>query len=77
MVRKTKIICTIGPACNGVEIMREMMISGMNIARINLYHSENQDFVPDIEQIIRIREEQDIPVAIIQDTNLMRIMDVK
>ena len=67
-MRKTKIICTIGPACSSEEILRQMMLSGMNVARLNFSHGTHEDHLEKINLIKRLRAELDLPVAIMLDT---------
>ncbi len=67
-MRKTKIICTIGPACSDEATLREMMLSGMNVARLNFSHGTHEDHLEKIKLIKRLREELDLPVAILLDT---------
>jgi pyruvate kinase len=50
-VKKTKIICTIGPASNSVEVMGKMVNAGMNCARINLSHATEDEILEAIEQL--------------------------
>jgi pyruvate kinase len=42
-MRKTKILCTVGPACDSIEILKEMIRSGMNAARLNMAHGELEE----------------------------------
>lgn len=67
-MRKTKIICTIGPACSDEATLREMMIAGMNVARLNFSHGTHEDHLEKINLIKRLRSELDLPVAIMLDT---------
>lgn len=67
-MRKTKIICTIGPACSDEATLREMMLAGMNVARLNFSHGTHADHLEKINLIKRLREELDLPVAIMLDT---------
>lgn len=67
-MRKTKIICTIGPACSDEQTLREMMLAGMNVARLNFSHGTHEDHLEKINIIKRLREELDLPVAIMLDT---------
>ncbi len=67
-MRKTKIICTIGPSCSDEQTLREMMLAGMNVARLNFSHGTHEDHLEKIKLIKRLREELDLPVAIMLDT---------
>ena len=67
-MRKTKIVCTIGPACESEETIAAMCRAGMNTARLNFSHGTHEDHHRRIELIKKIREELDMPVAIMLDT---------
>ena len=67
-IKKTKIICTIGPACNTEEMLLKMILAGMNVCRLNLSHGGKESFVPIIERIKNARQSSNIPVAILLDT---------
>lgn len=67
-MRKTKIVCTIGPASTDVEILREMCLAGMNVARLNFSHGTHEEQQIKIDNIKKVREELGIPVAIMLDT---------
>lgn len=67
-MRKTKIICTLGPASQTDEIVRELMLSGMNVARFNFSHSTHKDHKARYDQVDRIRKELNLPVATLLDT---------
>ncbi len=67
-MRKTKIICTIGPACSNEETLTEMFRSGMNVARLNFSHGSHEDHMARIEMIKAIRKRLNMPVAILLDT---------
>ncbi len=67
-MRKTKIVCTIGPATDDDNILREMMQSGMNVARFNFSHGDYATHQQRFEQIVRLREELGLPVATMLDT---------
>ena len=54
-MRKTKIICTLGPATDSDEVVRELMLAGMNVARFNFSHSTHADHKKRFEQVDRIR----------------------
>ncbi len=67
-MRKTKIVCTIGPACETEEILAAMCRAGMNTARLNFSHGTHEEHRQRIERIKKVREELDLPVAIMLDT---------
>lgn len=67
-MKKTKIVCTIGPASDSEEILEELMLQGMNIARLNFSHGSHEEHRVRIKKIKRIREKLDLPVAILLDT---------
>ena len=67
-MRKTKIICTIGPACSDESALRKMCLAGMNVARLNFSHGTHQDHLARIQMLKKVREELDIPLPIMLDT---------
>lgn len=67
-MRKTKIVCTIGPACNDKETIGEMIKSGMNVARLNFSHGDHKYHKNNIDIIKQLRKEMQIPIAIMLDT---------
>ena len=67
-MRKTKIICTLGPAADSDEVVRELMLAGMNVARLNFSHGSYEEHQQRIDRVKRIREELDLPVALLLDT---------
>lgn len=67
-MRKTKIVCTIGPACSDEETLREMCLAGMNVARLNFSHGTHEDYLEKIKMIKKVRSELNLPVAILLDT---------
>ena len=67
-MRKTKIVCTIGPASSAENTLREMMLAGMNVARLNFSHGTHADHQKTIDTIKKVREELNLPVAIMLDT---------
>ena len=67
-MKKTKIICSVGPACNNVEVMEQMVRSGMNCARINLSHASRESIKETIEVVRKVRRKTGVPVAIMYDT---------
>lgn len=66
--KKTKIICTIGPACDTQGMLEKMIKEGMNICRLNLSHGGKDSFIPIIERIKKARYKANAAVAIILDT---------
>lgn len=67
-MRKTKIICTIGPASSDEKIFRKMCEAGLNVARLNFSHGSHEEHLKKIEMIKKVREELDSPIAIMLDT---------
>ena len=67
-MRKTKIICTIGPACESEEILTKMCLAGMNVARLNFSHGTHEQHLQKIETIKKVREKLNLPIAIMLDT---------
>ena len=67
-MKKTKIICSIGPVSNNVDIMEQMVLKGMNCARINLSHASESDINNTIENVRTVRKKTNMPVAIMYDT---------
>ena len=67
-MRKTKIICTIGPASENEEVLTKMCLAGMNVARLNFSHGTYEEHEKKIELIKRVREKLDMPIAIMLDT---------
>ena len=67
-MRKTKIICTIGPASESEEMVRALCLAGMNVARLNFSHGTHEEHLRRISTIRKVREELDLPIAIMLDT---------
>ena len=67
-MRKTKIVCTLGPATDGEGVLREMMLAGMNVARFNFSHGTHPEHKARLEQVKALRRELDLPVAAMLDT---------
>ena len=66
--KRTKIICTMGPATEDDEVLRQLILNGMNVARFNFSHGSHEYHRRNIERVRRISEELRIPVAILLDT---------
>ena len=67
-MKKTKIICTIGPASDSVESLKELMLCGMNVCRLNFSHGSKEEHQVRIDNIKQARKELDLPIAIMLDT---------
>ena len=67
-MRKTKIICTIGPASENEEVLTQMCLAGMNVARLNFSHGTYAEHEKKIELIKAVREKLDLPIPIMLDT---------
>ena len=78
-MRKTKIICTIGPASDNEETLKQLMLAGMDVARINFSHGTHEEALKTVNRIKKVRDELDLPVAILLDTKgpEIRIKDFK
>ena len=67
-MRKTKIICTIGPASESEEKLRELMLAGMNVARFNFSHGSHKEQLVKYNRVLKVRKELGLPVATLLDT---------
>jgi pyruvate kinase len=67
-MRKTKIICTIGPACDNEETLTQMCYAGMNVARLNFSHGTFEEHQAKIDLIKSVRDKLNMPIAIMLDT---------
>ncbi|MBB2184011.1 pyruvate kinase [Lachnospiraceae bacterium MD1] len=67
-MRKTKIICTLGPSTDNDNVLRELMKSGMDVARFNFSHADHEEHLGRLRRIERLRKELNIPVATLLDT---------
>ncbi|MBR7142727.1 MAG: pyruvate kinase [Clostridia bacterium] len=67
-MRKTKIVCTLGPACDDPAVLRRMAEAGMNVARLNFSHGSYDSHREKIEKVKKLRDEMGIPLAIMLDT---------
>lgn len=66
--KKTKIVCTMGPACDDDDKLREMMLAGMNVAHFNFSHGSHDEHRERVARVRRISEEIGKPIAILLDT---------
>jgi pyruvate kinase len=64
--RRTKIVCTMGPACAG-EVLAQLLAAGMNVARLNFSHGSREEHAGWIKRIRELSEQLRLPVAILQD----------
>lgn len=67
-MRKTKIVCTIGPASDSKEILRELIKSGLNVARMNFSHGDHEEHLARMNMVKELRKELNLPIAIMLDT---------
>ena len=67
-MRKTKIVCTLGPSTENEDVLKQMMIEGMNVARCNFSHGTYDDHKRRMDMVKKLRKEVGEPVAILLDT---------
>ena len=67
-MRKTKIVCTIGPASSSEEVFADMCKAGLNVARLNFSHGTHEEHQQKFDMIRKVRKKLDLPVAIMLDT---------
>ena len=67
-MRKTKIICTIGPASESEEMLKRLIEAGMNVARFNFSHGTHAEQKAKLVRVIKVSEQMHKPVATLQDT---------
>ena len=67
-MRKTKIVCTIGPACDNEATLERMCLAGMNVARLNFSHGTHAEQQAKMDLIRRVREKLGLPIAMMLDT---------
>lgn len=78
-MRKTKIICTLGPATEDENVLRKLMLEGMNAARFNFSHCTHEDALKKLEAVTRLREELALPIGTLLDTKgpEIRLKEIK
>ncbi len=78
-MRKTKIICTLGPASESEEKLRELMLAGMNVARFNFSHGTHEDHKVKYDRVVKVSNELGLPVATLLDTKgpEIRLKDIE
>ena len=64
-MRKTKIICTIGPSSENEETLTQMCLAGMNVARLNFSHGTHEEHARKIELIKQVRQKLGLPVRFV------------
>lgn len=67
-MRKTKIVCTIGPASESPDMIEKLCLAGMNVARLNFSHGSHEEHKTRIENIRKVSEKLHMPIAILLDT---------
>ena len=68
MTKRTKIVCTLGPATDDDAIVRGMLKAGMDVARFNCSHGSHEEHAARLERLRRVRAELDSPCAMLLDT---------
>ncbi|MEI3518887.1 MAG: pyruvate kinase [Clostridia bacterium] len=68
MLKKTKIVCTLGPASKDEKTMKAMLEAGMNVARLNFSHGTHEGHRKTIETFRKVRDELGVPAAVLLDT---------
>ena len=68
-MKKTKIICTLGPSTRDDNVLRDLMLNGMNVARMNFSHGSHEEHLNTIERVKGMREELNLPIALLLDTS--------
>ena len=67
-IKKTKIVCTLGPSSNTEDVIRNLMIEGMDVARLNFSHGSHEDKLKIVEIVKKVRAELHKPVALLLTT---------
>ncbi len=67
-MHRTKIICTMGPAVDNDEVLEQLMLKGMNVARLNFSHGSHDDHRKRADRIKRLRDQHNLPIALLLDT---------
>ena len=69
-MRKTKIVCTLGPATDNEDVLRKLMLAGMNVARLNFSHGTHEEQKKRMDMVKKLRAELGLPIAILLDQAL-------
>ena len=67
-MKKTKIVCTMGPNTSDRNLLRDMILAGMDVARFNFSHGDHEEHEKRIETLKELRDELDLPIAMLLDT---------
>ena len=67
-IKRTKIVCTLGPASQSEEVLKELMLNGLNVCRFNFSHGSHEEHKGRIDMVKKVREELNKPIAILLDT---------
>ena len=67
-MRKTKIVCTIGPACSDEKVLEQLCLAGMNVARFNFSHGSHESQKKLMDAVKNVRERLGLPIALMLDT---------
>lgn len=67
-MKKTKIICTLGPASDNEKVLSDLIDAGMNVARLNFSHGTHEEHAKKIAMIKKVRDEKKVPLPILLDT---------
>ncbi len=78
-MRKTKIVCTLGPATDDENVLRQLMLEGMSVARMNFSHGSHEEQKKRLDMVKKLRKELGLPVAALLDTKgpEIRIGDIE
>ena len=68
MMRKTRIVCTLGPSSNSYETVKALALAGMNVARFNFSHGTQESHLETFRVVSRVRSELHMPIATLLDT---------
>lgn len=68
ILKKTKIVCTIGPASQSPEVLEQLIKNGMNVARLNFSHGSHEEHLEKIKTIKRLRRKLNVPLGLMLDT---------
>lgn len=67
-MKRTKIVCTLGPASESEEVLKELFLNGLNVARMNFSHGNHEEHKKRIDTVKKLRDELELPIAIMLDT---------